>query len=64
MFRSESRDDILFVADDQTGFGYFRNFGKTRREGIELGLNAQLGPSAFDANGRFGVRPFAPVDGE
>src|SRR5262249_6125326 len=28
---------ILFVTSDQTGFGYFRNFGETRRVGVELG---------------------------
>ncbi|WP_085314567.1 TonB-dependent receptor [Derxia lacustris] len=39
VFRAVNRDDIQFVADDQAGFGYFRNFGKTRRQGVELGLN-------------------------
>jgi outer membrane receptor protein involved in Fe transport len=43
-FRSDNRDDILFVADDQAGFGYFKNFGKTRRQGIELGADAPIGP--------------------
>ena len=38
VFRTTNRDDILFVSDDQAGFGYFRNFGKTRRQGIEAGL--------------------------
>ena len=27
-FRTDNRDDLLFVADNQSGFGYFRNFGK------------------------------------
>ena len=35
-FRAENADDILFVASDQTGFGYFKNFGRTRRQGLEL----------------------------
>ena len=43
-FRTVSRDDILFVADDQAGFGYFRNFGKTRRQGIDIDLAGDLGP--------------------
>src|SRR5262249_965421 len=30
-FRSNNDDDILFVASEQTGFGYFKNFGQTRR---------------------------------
>lgn len=40
VFRAENYDDILFVAGSTPGFGYFKNFGKTRREGVELGLNA------------------------
>ena len=42
-FHADNSDDILFVASGQTGFGYFKNFGKTRRQGLELGLNAQKG---------------------
>jgi len=42
-FHARNEDDILFVTSEQTGFGYFRNFGETRREGIELGATAQLG---------------------
>jgi outer membrane cobalamin receptor len=38
LFRSDNRDDLLFVADDAAGYGYFKNFGKTRRQGVELGL--------------------------
>lgn len=41
VFRSDNRDDLLFVADDAAGFGYFKNFGKTRRQGVELGLCSQ-----------------------
>ena len=50
VFRTDARDDILFVADDQAGFGYFKNFGKTRREGIELGLSGKTGAWRFGAN--------------
>jgi outer membrane receptor protein involved in Fe transport len=39
LFRSDNKDDLLFVADDAAGFGYFKNFGKTRRQGIELGAS-------------------------
>lgn len=42
-FHADNSDDILFVASEQTGFGYFKNFGKTRRQGIELGINARKG---------------------
>ncbi|MCE4539075.1 TonB-dependent receptor [Pelomonas sp. P7] len=41
VFRSDNRDDLLFVADDAAGFGYFKNFGRTRRQGVELSLNAR-----------------------
>lgn len=43
-FRTVSRDDILFVADDQAGFGYFRNFGRTRRQGVDVDLSGDVGP--------------------
>ena len=43
VFRAENRDDILFVADNQAGYGYFKNFGKTRRQGLELGISSKLG---------------------
>jgi outer membrane receptor protein involved in Fe transport len=42
-FHADNHDDLLFVASEQTGFGYFKNFGSTRRQGIELGLNAHRG---------------------
>lgn len=41
-FRANSDDDLLFVASTQSGFGYFRNFGQTRRQGFDLDLNARL----------------------
>lgn len=41
-FRSENHNDLLFVASEQTGFGYFTNFGQTRREGVEVSLGAQI----------------------
>jgi outer membrane receptor protein involved in Fe transport len=34
-FRATNRDDILFVSSPQSGFGYFRNFGETLRQGVE-----------------------------
>jgi outer membrane receptor protein involved in Fe transport len=42
-FRAANRDDILFVQSEQTGFGYFKNFGRTRREGLELGARGRIG---------------------
>jgi outer membrane receptor protein involved in Fe transport len=46
-FRGDSDDDILFVADEQAGFGYFRNFGRTRRQGIELAADTRRGDWSF-----------------
>jgi outer membrane receptor protein involved in Fe transport len=43
LFHADNFDDILFVASEQTGFGYFKNIGRTRRQGIELGVNARNG---------------------
>ena len=43
-FRADNRNDILFVMSEQTGFGYFRNVGRTRRQGLEAGVDAPLGP--------------------
>lgn len=42
VFRGENRDDLLFVASTQTGFGYFSNFGRTRRQGLEAGVNRRV----------------------
>jgi outer membrane receptor protein involved in Fe transport len=53
LFRAENHDDILFVADDSAGFGYFKNFGKTRRQGVELGLSSEVGKLTLAANYTF-----------
>ena len=50
VFRAVNRDDILFVADDQAGFGYFRNFGRTRRQGVDADLSGKLGPLGLNAH--------------
>jgi outer membrane receptor protein involved in Fe transport len=42
-FRAHNDDDILFVSSTATGFGYFRNFGQTQRQGLELGLRRRFG---------------------
>jgi outer membrane receptor protein involved in Fe transport len=48
LFRADNRDDILFVADNAAGFGYFKNFGRTRRQGVEAGLST---PTLFGSAG-------------
>ena len=46
-FRSDNRNDILFVSSEQTGFGYFKNFGKTRRQGIEIDFRGHVSRFSF-----------------
>ena len=41
-FHTINYDDLLFVASQQTGFGYFQNFGKTRRQGVEAAASGQF----------------------
>lgn len=43
IYRSENKDDILFRAKDQTGLGYFENFDRTRRQGIDVGTYTTIG---------------------
>jgi outer membrane receptor protein involved in Fe transport len=50
-FRAENSDDILFVAATATGFGYFKNFGKTRRQGFESDLHGSI--SRFTLGGGY-----------
>lgn len=52
-FHAENRDDIMFVADDTSGFGFFQNFGKTRRQGAEAGVTARVGPLDVGVNYTF-----------
>src|SRR5579872_2548466 len=41
-FRGVNHDDLLFVASQQTGFGYFTNFGETQRQGAEANLSGRI----------------------
>ncbi|MCS0580792.1 TonB-dependent receptor [Massilia pinisoli] len=49
LFRATNDDDVLFVADNAAGYGYFRNVGRTRRRGIELGADGRAGPMTLSA---------------
>lgn len=42
-FRAENHNDILFVAAPQTGTGYFQNFARTLREGVDTDLDGRIG---------------------
>ncbi|MDH4395093.1 MAG: TonB-dependent receptor [Limnobacter sp.] len=50
VFRADNKDDLLFVSDNTSGFGFFKNFGKTRRQGVELGFDTQIGPINLGAD--------------
>ncbi len=53
MFRTDASDDILFVTDEPSGFGYFRNFGRTRRQGFAIEGNGAFGALALSASYTF-----------
>ena len=50
LFRADNRDDILFVADNAAGYGYFKNFGATRRQGLEAGFDTTLAGARIGAH--------------
>lgn len=52
-FFSQNYNDLLFVASEQTGFGYFKNFGKTRRDGLELSVEKSLAKLTAGGNYTF-----------
>ena len=50
-FRAQNSNDILFVASTASGFGYFKNFGKTRRQGFESDVHGRI--SRFTLGGGY-----------
>jgi outer membrane receptor protein involved in Fe transport len=46
-FRDDNRNDILFVTSELTSFGYFKNFGRTRRQGIEIDARSRASRVGF-----------------
>jgi outer membrane receptor protein involved in Fe transport len=52
-FRGQNYNDLLFVASQQTGFGYFTNFGKTRRQGTEISISDRIGKFTLGGNYTF-----------
>ncbi|GLR89565.1 membrane protein [Bradyrhizobium iriomotense] len=53
-FRATNYDDILAVAvPDRTGFGYFTNVGRTRRQGLEAEINIKSPTLQFQASYAF-----------
>jgi iron complex outermembrane receptor protein len=51
-FATRNRDDILFVSN-RFAAGYFQNFGRTLRRGLEAGVAGRRG--AFDAAAQLGL---------
>lgn len=49
-WRATNSDDIVFAASDTRGRAYFRNVGKTRRQGIELAIGLSHGRWSLDAS--------------
>lgn len=48
-YRTTNHDDLQFVASGTTGAGYFENVGKTRRQGLDLGLSGVAGDFRWSA---------------
>jgi outer membrane receptor protein involved in Fe transport len=42
VFHAVNRDDIQFVTSERTGFGYFTNVDRTRRQGVEAAVRGRL----------------------
>jgi outer membrane receptor protein involved in Fe transport len=43
IYRTQNTDDIQFIAANSQGAGFFDNVGKTRRVGLDLGLDGAMG---------------------
>ena len=52
-FRGQNFNDLLFVASQQTGFGYFTNFGQTRRQGMEVNVSGRIRHFSIGGNYTF-----------
>jgi outer membrane receptor protein involved in Fe transport len=52
-FHAENYNDLLFVASEQTGFGFFTNFGQTRRDGVEVNITGHVKQFVLGGNYTF-----------
>ena len=52
-FRAENHNDLLFVASQQLGFGYFSNFGRTQRQGAEISISGKVRRLSLGGNYTF-----------
>jgi iron complex outermembrane recepter protein len=49
-FRTDLKDDILFVVAETGGAGFFQNVARTRRQGVEVGLQGRWKPFGYFVN--------------
>ena len=52
-YRTTNYNDLQFIASGTTGAGYFDNVGKTRRQGLDFGLNGTTGDFNWSAGYSF-----------
>jgi outer membrane receptor protein involved in Fe transport len=52
-FRASNHNDLLFVTSKQTGNGYFKNFGETLRQGVEVHLSGRIQSLTLGGNYTF-----------
>lgn len=48
-YRTTNYNDLQFIASGTTGAGYFDNVGKTRRQGLDFGVNGTTGDFSWSA---------------
>ncbi len=53
IYRTQNTDDIQFIASDSNGQGNFQNVGKTRRQGLDIGLNGAVNKLTWNAGYSF-----------
>lgn len=49
-YTTTNEDDLQFIASGTTGAGYFDNVGKTRRQGLDLAIQADSGDFRWSAS--------------
>jgi len=51
IYRTDLNDDIIFISSGgAVNAGFFQNAGKTRRQGVELGMHGRMGKLSLAAN--------------
>ncbi len=50
VYHAQNNNDILFRAVSATGLGYFSNFSKTLRQGLDVSARTKMGPISLQAS--------------